>query len=173
MIDPKVEKLRGEQVMNDGCKFDWRIVDVEVLEEFNDKYGGMTVRVYLGKLGFASAAWGDDWDDHFIDMNAGVVYPEYFEHVVDVSFFRAVKCAAITYDWFGNGRWTRKDAVRGMVPLMVLDLDPGGTLPRDFLDILCVRGSMSIYHGQPFDALFESYGDWADYTYVEKGWWSK
>lgn len=82
---------------------------------------GNLVRFYLAKDEIEEW-WGDDWDDAPYEHNAGTVYNEYVDRVVDVAFRWNTHIYEAGLDWRynGNSPFSKEDFQNRKAPMLVL-----------------------------------------------------
>lgn len=85
---------------------------------------GNLVRFYLAKDEIEEW-WGDDWDDAPYEHNAGTVYREYVDRVVDVAFRWNVGVYEPAGDWRygGNSPFSKEDFQKRKGPMIILSFE--------------------------------------------------
>lgn len=87
-----------------------------------DKRGNI-IRFYLAKdRKLIKEAWGDDWDDSPYEHNAGTVYSEYVEKIIDVYFVFDDVVTSPDEDWTygGNSPYSKEDFKKGNAPMLCI-----------------------------------------------------
>lgn len=84
---------------------------------------GNVVRYFLAsdhKL--IEESWGDDWDDRPYEHNAGRVYNEYVEKIVDVFYPFDTMVQEPSEDWHygGNSPFSKWDFKKGKAPRLII-----------------------------------------------------
>ena len=82
---------------------------------------GNAVRLYCCDQEKYEDIWGDDWNDCPYEHNAGQVYEEYVDQIVDIYFdFDAVILEAEDdYTYSGNSPFSKQDFKEGKAPIFI------------------------------------------------------
>lgn len=86
------------------------------------KIKGNLVRLYCCEDDKFNDIWGDDWDDVPYEHNAGEVYEEYIDGIIDICYrFDAVIMEARD-DWSyqGNSPYSKESFKLGQAPIFVI-----------------------------------------------------
>jgi len=90
---------------------DYKIVDINIK--------GNTVRYYLAKdETLLKEYWGDDWGDRPYEHNAGTVYREYVEKIIDIFYPYDMVVTEPSDDWtyHGNSPFCKEDFKKRKAP---------------------------------------------------------
>lgn len=79
---------------------------------------GNVVQFIFGNRKQADESWGDDWDDRPYEHNAGTVYSEYVDKVIECAFPLQVVVAE-PCDGYLNSTWSKQDMKKRIVPAVV------------------------------------------------------
>lgn len=115
-----------------------KIIDIE--------HKGNVVRLYMGKDGLED--WGgDDWEDIPYEHNAGTVYPDYYDYVIDlmVDFeYDVYEPASDTQ----NSSYCKDDFKERKAPAIVISKDH-----YSYATALADDYSLKIYYGDTIDSI--------------------
>ena len=84
---------------------------------------GNIVRYYLAAIEEKiKESWGDDWDDRPYEHNAGTVYSEYVEKIIDVFYPFDMIVTEPQDDWHyhGNSPYCKEDFKNRKAPCIIL-----------------------------------------------------
>lgn len=110
---------------------------------------GNVVRFYLG-ADHLDNWYGDDWDDHPYEHNAGPVYDKYVTAVKDIAFpfDSLVLEPQDDYSYQGNSPWSKDDMVARRIPcLIVVPADKVDSWADNFTHYLGYDGIQKFYFG--------------------------
>lgn len=102
--------------MNDA-KQNVNFFDDYMIIDFERK--GNLVRFFLGN---DPNYWGDDWDDHPYEHNAGQVYDEFIKAYIDIEFQFDASVLEACEDWHysGNSDFSKEDMKRRRCPCLIV-----------------------------------------------------
>jgi len=82
---------------------------------------GNAVRLYCCDKDKYNDIWGDDWNDQPYEHNAGRVYDEYIDKVIDIYFDFDVVILEAENDWIysGNSPFSKQDFKEGKAPIFI------------------------------------------------------
>ena len=82
---------------------------------------GNVVRLYCCDQDNYDDIWGDDWNDQPYEHNAGQVYDEYVNKVIDIYFDFDVVILEADEDWTygGNSPFSKQDFKEGKAPIFI------------------------------------------------------
>lgn len=85
------------------------------------KAKGNVVRLYCCDKSKYDDIWGDDWNDSPYEHNAGQVYDEYIDKVIDIYFDFDVVILEAENDWSfsGNSPFSKQDFKEGKAPIFI------------------------------------------------------
>lgn len=80
---------------------------------------GNVVRLYCCNQDKYDDIWGDDWDNRPYEHNAGQVYDEYVDKVIDIYFDFDIVILEAENDWGGNSPFSKQDFKEGKAPIFI------------------------------------------------------
>ena len=85
------------------------------------KAKGNVVRLYCCNQDKYDDIWGDDWNDKPYEHNAGQVYDEYVDKIIDIYFDFDIIVLEAENDWSfgGNSPFSKQDFKEGKAPIFI------------------------------------------------------
>ena len=95
--------------------------DTEKLKVIDFETFGNVIRLYLGDIN-DTEYWGDDFDDRPYEHNAGTVYSEYIQGIIEIAFPSFIQVLSPAEDWHysGNSPFSKEDFKLMKAPCLVL-----------------------------------------------------
>lgn len=120
---------------------------------------GNVIKLYFGDNN-DNDYWGDDWDDTPYEHNAGTVYSEYVEDIVEYAFPFSFDVMEAAGDWHygGNSPFSKEDMKNKKCPCLIIkkiDTDDWYFDNQDFSTLLGSKEDdvLKIYFNDDYEIL--------------------
>lgn len=128
---------------------------------------GNTIRFYFASIkDNIEESWGDDWDDVPYEHNAGTVYNEYVEKVIDVFYPFDMVITEPQDDWHynGNSPYCKEDFKKRKAPCIVLYMPNDDDIFVDFeySKLIGNDKATKIYYGDDLAKVINLASSWEE-----------